>query len=184
MSFINYSQLDKKINKLTKNTINKNAKKITAKVISSISKDLIQCINDAIQSSADLTTAEKDKLLSVPLKLTNKIKTQVNNKNGSEIFISLGFEFVGDRTMPSIEPGKHVYNLVALFNNGYPTNNITPGRPLIGYINGRKYIISAGSKRGAHFIGRGVQMFLDKCAVSYPDVEIRVNIGYEYSLSA
>ena len=102
-------------------------------------------------------------------------------KNGGTISYKMNFDFTGDKTLVSLSPYKSVHNLVALFNNGYPTNNVNPNRPIKGMWHGRELVIRPRSRQGAHFIGRAIQQFKQWCATYYREYKIDFEVNPIYS---
>lgn len=135
------------------------AKKLAAS--KTIANKFIEIMVEEIgKSSKTITENEIKRILENKFKLTSS--TPIVGGSGKKtinVGFNLEFEFTGDKTLVSLAPGKHVENVVALFNNGYPTNNIDPKHPIKGYWKGRYLVLGPYSQQGAHFIGRALERF-------------------------
>ena len=143
---------------------------------------MIKKMREAIISSAGLTENEIQRILSVPFVNTG-IDTQIGrNSNGSvSVIYKLYFDFEGDKTMVSLSPNKSVHDLIALFNNGYPTNNVDPKHPIRGMWHGTMIVIKPRSRKGAHFIGKALQNFKYECNAMYPNSIVTYKINPNYN---
>ena len=143
---------------------------------------MIKKMREAIISSAGLTENERQRILSVPFVNTG-IDTQIlGSSNGLvSVIYKLYFDFEGDKTMASLSPNKSVHDLIALFNNGYPTNNVDPKHPIRGMWHGTMIVIKPRSRKGAHFIGKALQDFKYECTAMYPNSVVTFNVNPNYN---
>lgn len=174
---IDWGSISAKVgNKITAKA--KRASSLKAKVLA---KTFIDIMNQSIENSAWLTGPEKERVLANPLVCTGATVTGVhtNSELGVEYGIELFFDFSGDKKMISISPKKYVHNLVALFNNGYASNNVDPERPPKGMWHGQFLIIRPKSKAGARFVENAVDTF--KSLFNNQDVTVNAKISPEYN---
>lgn len=127
-----------------------------------------------------MTDGEAERALEVPLKsIGSTITTYYDNSNVGVEF-KIYFDFTGDKTLVSLSPNKQVNDLIALFNNGYASNNVDPDRPIRGIWHGRELVIYPRSKRGAHFIGRAIERFKKYVESTYPGCKVDVQVNPNY----
>lgn len=176
MGSVNWSSIEAKIASAA-NNMYKNATPAAAERIAS---EMVFAMNDAINSSSELTSNEAARVSLVPFV---HVGTDVNVLKGTGGGVyheyKLYFNFEGDKTMISLSPNKTVHDLIALFNNGYPTNNVDPEHPIRGMWHGNQIIIRPRSRKGAHFIGRALQTV--KNNNPQYDISFKVNPNYNTS---
>lgn len=171
---------------------------ISAKVASAASKKIKNAVKHDIEmmeymlptymeaeilDNTIMTNGEAERALEVPLVSTGSTITSYYDKSKVGTEFKIYFDFEGNKTLESLSPNKQVYDLIALFNNGYPTNNVNPDRPIRGTWHGKELVIYPKSKRGAHFIGRAIERFLQYVHTMSPDYVIDVTVNPNYNSS-
>ena len=168
---------------------------ISAKVASAAAKKIKKAIREdvemmeymlpvymeaAILDNHTMTNGEAERALEVPLRSVGSTITSYYDKSNIGVEFKIYFDFDGDKTLVSLSPNKEVHDLIALFNNGYPSNNVNPDRPIRGTWHGKDLVIYPRSKRGAHFIGRAIEQFKEYVNKAYPgsDIDVQVNPNY------
>lgn len=147
---INEASLQAKLNKVSGSKAGRAAKLNSSLLASRLREMMI----DEISAAGDLTGPERDRVLSVGITCSSTSASA----NGEQI-VTIRLDFSGDKTMVSLSPNKSVQNLVALFNNGYASNNIDPSRPIRGIWHGKMITIGPRSRSGAHFVQSAVEKF-------------------------
>ena len=95
----------------------------------------------------------------------------------------LGFDFDGDKSLVSISPNKKIDNLVALFNNGYPSgNNVNPKKPPMGMWHGIWLVIQPRTRMGAAFVQKAAKEFQEWAESQ--GMTVTYEISYEYDVEA
>lgn len=178
---VNWASITSKLNRAV-------AAKIEEKVtqdLETIAHEFETTMDFEIADSPGLTPAESERVSMVPFQYTGKSGGVTQNFSGRvKGTYKLYFDFLGDKTMVSLSPNKSVHDLIALFNNGYASNNVRPDAPIRGIWHGREIVIKPRSRQGAHFIGRAIEQFQQWCAAYYPKYNIRFKVNPNYNSGA
>lgn len=155
---INWNSVEGKVGKPLENKVRTAAVGLIPKVIG---EKFVHIMDSVIANCAGISVNEANRIRQVPLVHTGSSVTGVhtNAELGVDYGIDLYFDFSGDMYLHSLSPRKYVHNLVALFNNGYPTNNIQPNKPIIGTWHGQTLILGPWQREGAHFVGKAIREF-------------------------
>lgn len=90
----------------------------------------------------------------------------------------MNFDFTGDKTLVSLSPRKQVNDMVVMFNNGYPTNNVNPANPPQGYWHGFWLVIQPRAQAGAHFVTKATNEFVQLLRSRGYDVNYSIDGKY------
>ncbi len=169
------------INAKIKNGISKKIDEKMSKEIPMICSEFESIMDFEIADNPGLTIGESERLSDVKFQRTGSTFI-AHDSTGNNVTATyrIGFDFVGDKTLVSLSPGKSVYNLVALFNNGYASNNVRPDAPIRGIWHGVEIVIRPRSRHGAHFISNAVQKFKEWCAAYYHEYNIDLTVSSIY----
>ena len=178
MGNVNWASITAKLNRVV-------ARKVEAKVsrdLALLESEFISAMDSAVVNSPRLTGPESERVSLVPFTCTGKTFGSTQNFGGIvKTQLKLFFDFTGDKTMVSLSPNKSVYNLVALFNNGYASNNVSPDAPIRGMWHGHELVIYPKGRMGANFIGRAIQQFKDWCSAYYPAYKLSFKVNPVYN---
>ena len=174
---VNWDSIEAKAGKSTEKKV-KSKVKMTAK---QIAKEFVKIMNEEIQASlGTITQPEIDRIMENALTWTGSSQVGVHYKqeHGVDFGFDLYFDFAGDTKLISLSPRKYVRDAVALFNNGYASNNIDPEHKIKGYWKGHYLELGPYSQAGAHFIGRAIERFKEWAASNGWVVTYSVNPIY------
>ena len=162
--------------------LEKKAKNVAKLDAQQLGDKFVDIMDTTIKNAVGLSYAEIERILETPLMFTGASINGVhaNQEMGVDFSITLFFDFVGDKKMVSLSPKKYVHDLVALFNNGYPTNNIDDEHPIRGVWHGQPLTLYSWSRDGAHFVGKAIREFSIWAESQGIDViHIQVNPAYD-----